>query len=90
MSKNFRFISYAEGASFLILLLIAMPIKYVGGNPLPVKYFGWIHGILFVVYVAAAAIASDAESWSGKKLFLAMIAAVLPFGPFVFDKKMNR
>ncbi|MCB0419205.1 MAG: DUF3817 domain-containing protein [Bdellovibrionales bacterium] len=89
MSKNFRLISYAEGASFLILLFIAMPMKYVGGNPLPVKYIGWIHGLLFVVYVASAAVTSDAESWSGKKLFLALIAAVLPFGPFVFNRKVH-
>ncbi|MCB0404096.1 MAG: DUF3817 domain-containing protein, partial [Bdellovibrionales bacterium] len=85
MSKNFRRIGYAEGASFLILLFIAMPLKYVGGNPVPVKYVGWIHGVLFVAYVASAAVASDAESWSGKKLFLAMIASVFPFGPFIFD-----
>lgn len=89
MSKHFRLIGQLEGLSFLVLLFIAMPIKYVMGNPLAVRYVGWVHGLLFVVYLAAAAAASDAQNWSGKKLSLAIIAAVLPFGPFIFDKKMN-
>ena len=49
--KQFRWLSLAEGTSFLILLLIAMPLKYMADMPLMVKYTGWAHGLLFVLYV---------------------------------------
>lgn len=49
--NRFRLISATEGLSFLLLIFIAMPIKYIGGNPYPVKVFGMIHGILFIIFM---------------------------------------
>ena len=60
---RFRVIAFIEGISFLVLLLIAMPIKYVdalGKNPTPVLYVGWVHGVLFMLYAAAG---FAARSW---------------------------
>jgi integral membrane protein len=49
-SKQFRMIAIIEGWSFILLLLIGMPLKYMAGIPLPVKILGWIHGVLFVAF----------------------------------------
>ena len=52
--KTFRVISLLEALSFVILLLIAMPIKYILGNPELVRVVGMAHGILFVLYILGA------------------------------------
>lgn len=84
--KRFRLISIIEGLSFLLLLFIAMPMKYVWDMPLAVTYVGWAHGVLFVLYIYVVFPTAYKASWDFKKTFLALIASVLPFGPFVFDK----
>ena len=80
----------AEGLSFLILLGIAMPLKYIAGKPEYVRVVGSLHGLLFVIYVLMAFAASRAGKWPAKELGLAVIAAVLPFGPFWFDARLKR
>ncbi|HEX4959173.1 MAG TPA: DUF3817 domain-containing protein [Lacibacter sp.] len=80
----------AEGISFLVLLLIAMPLKYLYGWPLAVKYTGWAHGLLFVSYVAMAYYAKEIYNWPLSKFIQAFIAAWLPLGTFVFDKRLKK
>ncbi|ULQ51625.1 DUF3817 domain-containing protein [Flavihumibacter fluvii] len=82
----FRKIGYAEGVSFLLLVAIAMPLKYVFGIPEAVRYLGWAHGILFVVYCYMVVQAAQELRWPFGKIFLAFLAALLPFGPFLFDR----
>jgi len=88
--NRFRIIAIAEGISFLILLGIAMPLKYVFDFPQAVKIFGWVHGALFVafIYTAFDVFSSFKKpfSWLAK----AFAAAVLPFGTFVLDKEMKK
>lgn len=88
--KLLRKIGIAEGVSFLILLLIAMPLKYWFGQPLVVKYTGWAHGFLFVSYVALAFYAKETYNWPFKKFILAFMAAWLPLGTFLFDSKLKK
>ena len=80
----------AEGISFLVLLLIAMPLKYMFDWPLAVKYVGWAHGLLFVVYVALAYYVKEVYNWPFKKFFYAFVAAWLPLGTFVYDKQLKK
>lgn len=80
----------AEGVSFLVLLLIAMPLKYGFGMPLAVKYIGWAHGFLFVMYVALAYYAKESYNWPFKKFLMAFIAAWLPLGTFFFDARLKK
>lgn len=80
-----RISGYCEGISFILLLGIAMPLKYMAGIPEAVLVTGWIHGLLFMLYVIAAVQASSVHRWSLGKLAGAMAAAILPLGPFVFD-----
>ncbi|MHA6484262.1 DUF3817 domain-containing protein [Paenibacillus sp. strain BS8-2] len=83
-----RFIGYLEGTSFLLLLLIAMPLKYWADIPEAVAVTGALHGGLFVLYILAAIWATIQYRWSILKLAAACIASVLPFGPFIMDRKL--
>jgi len=77
-----------EGSSYLALLLIAMPLKYIYDMPGAVKVIGMLHGILFLIYVFAATWLAIQYKWPRSFLVGAYIASVLPFGPFVFDRKL--
>jgi integral membrane protein len=79
-----------EGLSYLILLGVAMPLKYAAGMPMAVKVVGWIHGLLFVLFVAALAQARSAHSWPLRRTFIAFVASLVPFGTFWLDKQLRR
>ncbi|MCU6707231.1 DUF3817 domain-containing protein [Paenibacillus sp. J5C_2022] len=83
-----RFIGFFEGLSFLVLLLIAMPLKYWAHIHEAVTVVGALHGVLFILYMLAVAHVTIVHRWSLSKISLAIIAAFLPFGPFVLDKKL--
>ncbi len=88
--KTLRFVGLLEGISFLLLLFIAMPVKYMFGNPTLVKYVGMGHGVLFVAFLAVLFIVCEKQKWSIKMFILGLVASILPFGPFVFDKKLKK
>lgn len=87
--RRFRLTALAEGSSFLVLLCIAMPIKYLMGMPRVVTIVGAIHGILFLLYVAQLAKLRTTHQWDDKFSFYAFLASLLPFGPFIFDKHLR-
>lgn len=84
--SRFTFIARLEGLSFLLLVFIAMPLKYWAGLPLAVKYTGWAHGVLFMAYMAQLAITAYQLKWDVVKVLLALSASLLPFGPFLFER----
>lgn len=85
-----RVIGWWEGASFLLLLFVAMPLKYLAGQPLAVRYVGLAHGVLFVAFVWAALHATAVQGWNWKRTGLVLLGSVLPFGPFVVDARLLR
>ncbi|CAN5433590.1 DUF3817 domain-containing protein [soil metagenome] len=85
-----RWIGIAEGISFLILLFVAMPLKYLGGIPEAVKYTGWMHGILFIMYIYALISVYIDYKWTIKRTAIGFIASLLPFGTFVLDKQLKQ
>ena len=87
MNKLFRITAYLEGISFLVLLLIAMPLKYVWDMPLAVRVVGSAHGAFFVAYCIVGAIVWKQQKWPARVAAMAFIAAFLPAGPFLFDHK---
>ena len=89
MLRTFRKVSLAEGCSLLILLLIAMPLKYFMNFPEAVKLVGWIHGILFIVYVVMLLVLEVRHRWSFLFFAGAMLASLVPFGTFVLDKYLK-
>ncbi|CAM4269971.1 integral membrane protein [Paenibacillus endophyticus] len=85
-----RVVGFYEGISFLVLLLIAMPLKYWADIPQAVTVVGGLHGLLFVLYMLAVLHVWIVHRWSIFKAAAAFIAAFLPFGTFVLDKKLLR
>lgn len=87
MIKLFRGISLLEGLSLLALLFVAMPLKYIWGNPEYVKIVGMAHGLLFVAYILFAIMTKFELNWKSKTLLIVFVASVIPFGTFYVDKK---
>jgi integral membrane protein len=85
-----RAIGLVEGASYMVLLGVAMPLKYFAGVPMAVKVVGWTHGVLFISFCAALAHAFFAARWSVGRAAVVFIAALLPFGTFVIDGRLKR
>ena len=79
----------AEGISFLVLIGIAMPLKYFLHQPMAVKIFGWIHGILFVTFLVLAWEIKTDRNRPLKWFATAFLAAIIPTGTFFFDKKLK-
>jgi integral membrane protein len=88
--KTLRLVGFLEGVSFLLLLFIAMPLKYIWDNPIYVKYVGMGHGLLFIAFLAILFIVCQKQKWSLKMFILGLIASILPFGPCVFDHKLKQ
>jgi integral membrane protein len=84
----FRLVAFLEGISFLVLLFIAMPLKYMMDMPLPVRITGMVHGVLFIAFVFYLMQVKSEKNWTVKKTFIAFLASLLPFGTFVLDAKV--
>ncbi len=85
-----RLIGWLEGTSFLLLLGVAMPLKYFWGQPEWVRVIGMAHGVLFIAYLAAALQAAIDEGWPVIRTGLVMAASFLPLGTFYVDAKWLR
>ncbi len=88
--QRFRWISLIEGVSFLVLLFIAMPLKYTMDMPLAVTYVGWVHGLLFIIYIYIVFPTAKKLDWNFSRTFFALLASILPFGPFIFDRNLKK
>ena len=85
-----RAIGIIEGLSYLLLVGVAMPMKYMMGQPEMVTMVGRAHGMLFLVFCLALFQTFMACDWSLKRAAVIFAAAVLPFGPFVVDGSLKR
>ena len=85
-----RITAFLEGVSFMLLLFVAMPLKYLAGEPAMVRQVGMIHGILFVAFLALVLVVKDAERWPMRKAALAILASVIPFGTFWAEFRLFR
>lgn len=85
-----RAIAFIEGISFLLLLGVAMPLKYFAGIPAAVKTAGWIHGVLFMLYLLGVAEVTVRRRWPFARVFGALVASLIPFGTFALDPRLRR
>ena len=89
MLNTFRFVSMAEGLSFLLLLFVAMPAKYYLGHPEAVTAAGWTHGLLFMAYIFLAQAVFQRHNWPDSFKFFIMLASVVPFACFFVEKRLR-
>ncbi len=85
-----RAIAFVEGCSYLLLLGIAMPLKYLAGWPVAVRIAGSLHGALFILFCAALAHAMLAARWSVARGGLVFASSLVPFGTFAIDGRLKR
>lgn len=88
--RRFRMIGIAEGISFLVLLLIAMPMKYFLKIPEAVKIVGWMHGALFIAYMYLAIDVAISFKKNIGWCIKTFLAAFIPMGTFVTDKELKK
>ena len=87
MKKIFRVVAFLEGVSYILLLFLAVPIKYWGGDEQWVKLLGMPHGVLFFGYISIAILLKSIEKWNTRDLFIILICSIFPFGTFYVDWK---
>ena len=90
MIKSFRIVALFEGISYILLLFIAVPIKYLGDDPQYVKLLGLPHGIWFMIYVVMAIVIHSEGKWTPRAFMEIMLASIIPFGTFYIDYKHLR
>ncbi len=90
MITSFRFISYLEGISYLLILFVTMPLKYMFESPEPNKIIGMAHGVLFLLYIVFAIMVKFEKQWNTKTLAIVLLCSIVPFGTFWMDKKYLR
>lgn len=88
--KSFRLVGLLEGISFLFLVGIAMPLKYIYHQPMAVRIGGMAHGVLFIAYIFFLMKIRSERNWSTGRSVGAFIASLLPFGTIVFDMMVLR
>lgn len=88
--RQLRLIAFLEGMSFLGLLFIAMPVKYLLGQPLAVRIAGSVHGLLFLLFVSSLFRAAAEHEWPVRRSLVAFGASLVPFGTFVLDRALKR
>jgi len=87
---HFRLAALSEGWSYLVLLFVAMPLKYAAGFPLLVRIVGSIHGLLFIVFVATLVRVVRERRWPFRRAARAFVCSLIPFGAFVFDRSLRK
>ena len=88
--ERLRIIGNIEGISYLVLLGIAMPMKYMGNMPQAVRIAGSIHGFLFVAFCLALMAVWRTRKWPYEKVAMAFILSIIPFGTFFLDKQIRK
>ena len=87
MVNVLRLVAFLEGASYILLLFLAMPLKYWAGEEQYVKLLGMPHGLLFITYILLVYLLKNNQNWSNKTLAVLLTASIIPFGTFYVDRK---
>ena len=87
MIKLFRLITLLEGSSYLLLLFVAVPLKYLMGDESYVKLLGMPHGVLFITYIVLSFVMQKKMNWNTTSFIIILLASIIPFGTFYVDKK---
>ncbi|MCA8949739.1 MAG: DUF3817 domain-containing protein [Planctomycetes bacterium] len=82
-----RVANFVEAVSYIVLVFVAMPLKYVWHEPLAVKVFGWVHGILFAIFCLGLVRVVFDAAWPARRTIGVFGAALLPIVPFFVDRR---
>jgi integral membrane protein len=85
-----RLIGFIEACSYLFLLFVAEPIKFITGNKAPMKVSGMIHGVLVVLFMIALINVWYVHKWKISRAVIALLWSLVPFGTFIFDRSLRK
>lgn len=86
---RFRLVSLAEGLSYVLLMFVAMPLKYAAGIPEAVRLVGSLHGALFVLFVVALALAAREAGWSPLRAAWYLVLSMIPLGALRIEQELR-
>jgi len=87
--RTLRLLCLIEGISLILLLGVAMPLKYLAGEPLAVRYVGMVHGLLWLALLVMLVAVTWRQRWSFGRCLAVFVSSVLPFGFLVIDRRMR-
>lgn len=85
-----RLVGFLEGVSFVFLVCLAVPVKYLMGNPILVRVSGPVHGLLFILFVLGVYLMAFERNWDRRITWKLMAASLIPFGNFYVDRTILR
>jgi integral membrane protein len=88
--KWFCMVAVIEAISYLLLLGFGMPMKYMMDQPIWVKIFGNIHGVLVFVFIALLIMCWRKYKWTYERVLLLFIGSLLPIVPFIYERKLKK
>ena len=86
----FRIVAFLEGLSYILLICVGVPLKYIGNDVTVVKLLGMPHGFLFMAYIAFVIVLRFDNLWFKKHFILITLASIIPFGTFVVEHKLRK
>ena len=90
MLTVFRLIAFFEGLSYILLLFVGVPLKYLNDDVSLVKMLGRPHGFLFMAYIAFVIVLRFDHTWFKKHFILISLASIIPFGTFIVEYKLRK
>lgn len=85
---RYRVMAWVTGVLLLVLVLVAMPLKYVGDDDRLVSVVGVMHGWLYMAYLVAAFLLANRLRWPPGRTVLLLLAGTVPFMSFVAERRV--
>ncbi|GLY01373.1 MULTISPECIES: DUF3817 domain-containing protein [Actinoplanes] len=87
---RYRTIAWIVGVVLILLVVIGMPLKYIGGNPVVVETVGPFHGFLYMVYLVLTFDLARRAKWAFPRMILVMLAGTIPFFSFWAERRVTK
>jgi len=87
---RYRAIAYIVGVVLVVLVLVGMPMKYLGHDDTVVATIGPAHGFLYMIFLVAVFDLSRRMRWDFGKMAQVMLAGTVPFLSFWMERKVRR
>jgi integral membrane protein len=88
--RNYRVAAWVTGVGLLVLVLIAMPLKYFFGQPELVAVVGMMHGFLYMAYIVLTLLLAERCRWKPLDALLILVAGTIPFASFVAEHRVTQ
>jgi integral membrane protein len=87
--RNYRVSAWVTGTGLLVLVFIAMPLKYIWGQPQLVAVVGVTHGFLYMIYIVCTLILAERCRWKPLDALVILIAGTIPIASFVAERRVT-